>query len=535
VALDVERGLVTVEAGIQWPELLAGLDRLQTGRDSRWGIVQKQTGADRLTLGGALACNAHGRGLTLPPIIGQVEAFDLVDGSGNLRHCSRTEHPELFRLAIGGYGLFGVVARVQLRLRPRVKVRRVVRLVRTEQVIDLLEERIRDGYEYGDFQFMTDERAGDDFLGLGICACYQPVPDATLMTVRPIGFSAADWARLATLAHTDKRRAFDEYATRYLETCGQIYWSDAQMSSPYADDYHAEIDRACGATVAGSEMIGEIFVARRELAAFMTNARRELRRPSRERDLRHRASDRTRRRVVPGVGEGPVCVRGVQPARGSHARRHRTGFRCVSRADRSRARTRRRVLSHVPPLGVARSGRARVPGNAPVPGAQAPPRSRRAVSKHMVPPLRGDVRTPMKDPSTFATALWIFTVLLVPACRRSARRRVARAGVAPPMAQWQSGLVRYPVLVFWQIVVLLLMTWTASDFARRTGFWMSPPAGMGTTAMILGGIYFAGMIVRYVVRMARRPDQRWFGGTIPIIFHSVVAAFLWTFGMYHAG
>ena len=276
VALDVERGLVTVEAGIQWPELLAGLDRLQTGRDSRWGIVQKQTGADRLTLGGALACNAHGRGLTLPPIIGQVEAFDLVDGSGNLRHCSRTEHPELFRLAIGGYGLFGVVARVQLRLRPRVKVRRVVRLVRTEQVIDLLEERIRDGYEYGDFQFMTDERAGDDFLGLGICACYQPVPDATLMTVRPIGFSAADWARLATLAHTDKRRAFDEYATRYLETCGQIYWSDAQMSSPYADDYHAEIDRACGATATGSEMIGEIFVARRELAAFMTNARREL-------------------------------------------------------------------------------------------------------------------------------------------------------------------------------------------------------------------------------------------------------------------
>src|SRR6187397_2939263 len=26
VTLDVERGLVTVEAGIQWPELLAGLD-----------------------------------------------------------------------------------------------------------------------------------------------------------------------------------------------------------------------------------------------------------------------------------------------------------------------------------------------------------------------------------------------------------------------------------------------------------------------------------------------------------------------------
>src|SRR6266568_5825498 len=28
---------------------------------------------DRLCLGGALSCNAHGRGLTLPPIVGQVD------------------------------------------------------------------------------------------------------------------------------------------------------------------------------------------------------------------------------------------------------------------------------------------------------------------------------------------------------------------------------------------------------------------------------------------------------------------------------
>jgi hypothetical protein len=41
------------------------------------------------------------------------------------------------------------------------------------------------------------------------------------------------------------------------------------------------------------------------------------------------------------------------------------------------------------------------------------------------------------------------------------------------------------------------------------------------------------MIVRYVIRMTRRPDQRWLGGTIPIVFHCVVAAFQWTFGTFH--
>jgi uncharacterized protein len=46
-------------------------------------------------------------------------------------------------------------------------------------------------------------------------------------------------------------------------------------------------------------------------------------------------------------------------------------------------------------------------------------------------------------------------------------------------------------------------------------------------------VYAGAMVVRYVVRMARQPHQRWLGGTIPIIFHTVVAAFQWTFGMYH--
>jgi hypothetical protein len=42
------------------------------------------------------------------------------------------------------------------------------------------------------------------------------------------------------------------------------------------------------------------------------------------------------------------------------------------------------------------------------------------------------------------------------------------------------------------------------------------------------------MAVRYVVRMGRQPDQRWFGGTIPIVFHWVLASFLFVLGSFHA-
>ena len=84
LAFDRGRGVVEVDAGICWPELVAWLAGAQEGEWPQWGIRQKQTGADRLSLGGALAANAHGRGLAYKPFIDDIESFHLVDASGEL-------------------------------------------------------------------------------------------------------------------------------------------------------------------------------------------------------------------------------------------------------------------------------------------------------------------------------------------------------------------------------------------------------------------------------------------------------------------
>lgn len=133
--LDRERGIINVEAGIQWPELIAGYLQLQNENNQAWGIAQKQTGADRFTLAGTMAANAHGRGLTMKPFISDVESFVLVDASGAARTCSRTENAELFRLVHGGYGLFGIITSVRLRLVPRRKLQRVVEIITTDDLI----------------------------------------------------------------------------------------------------------------------------------------------------------------------------------------------------------------------------------------------------------------------------------------------------------------------------------------------------------------------------------------------------------------
>ncbi len=126
--LDRKNGILEVEAGIEWPELIDGYLNLQNGDGPTWGIAQKQTGADRFTMAGTIAANAHGRGLKLKPFVSDVESFVLVDATGTAKRCSRRENLELFQLVHGGYGLFGVVTSVQLRLAPRKKVERVVEI-----------------------------------------------------------------------------------------------------------------------------------------------------------------------------------------------------------------------------------------------------------------------------------------------------------------------------------------------------------------------------------------------------------------------
>jgi FAD/FMN-containing dehydrogenase len=275
IDFDRQRGVIHVQAGITWPDLIRQYVVAQRDGESAWGIKQKQTGADRLTLGGAVSANIHGRGLAYAPFVSDIEALEVILADGSVVHCDREMHADLFRHVVGGYGLFGVVASVQLRLVPRQKVERVVELCDVDEIGEAFEERIRTGYLYGDFQFST---AADDlgFLSSGVFSCYRPVDPRTVVPEGQIRLSPADWRRLIYLAHHNKRRAFHEFTDFYLRSSGQIYWSDTHQLSVYLDDYHGGLDRACEAPVPGSEMITELYVPRTRLAAFMSDVRRDF-------------------------------------------------------------------------------------------------------------------------------------------------------------------------------------------------------------------------------------------------------------------
>ena len=275
-SLDRAGGIIDVDAGIMWPALVDYLLKAQEGRPRQWGIAQKQTGADRLTVGGALAANVHGRGLKMKPIVADVESFVLIDARGNARTCSRSENTDLFRLAIGGYGLFGPIASVKLRLVPREKIQRIVEVRLVDDLPKAFEQRIADGFTFGDFQFAVDEKS-DDFLRKGVFACYRPVDPSTPVPAGQRELADEDWHALLLLAHNDKKTAFDQYSKHYLSTSKQVYWSDTHQMSTYLDDYHVRLDQQLGVKDRATEMITEIYVPRPALPAFMAEVAERFR------------------------------------------------------------------------------------------------------------------------------------------------------------------------------------------------------------------------------------------------------------------
>ncbi len=273
---DRGRALLEVEAGISWPDVIRGYLALQRGPGATFGIRQKQTGADRLTVGGAVSANIHGRGLKAQPFVADIEALEVVTPKGEVVRCSRDEHSNLFRHVVGGYGLFGVVTAATLRLVPRVKVERCVARLEIDGLVEAFDERIAAGHLYGDFQFATAPES-PEFLRTGVLSSYRPAADDRPIPDDQHRLSQHDWSRLLTLAHNDKRSAFRAFTEFYLATHGQLYWSDTHQLNLYLEDYHGALDHRLGAAVRGSEMITELYVPRSRLLSFMNDVRRDFR------------------------------------------------------------------------------------------------------------------------------------------------------------------------------------------------------------------------------------------------------------------
>lgn len=256
-----------VEAGITWPTVI---DYLQHNLN-KWSIIQKQTGADDLTLGGAVSSNIHGRGLTFKPFIHDIESITIINSSGQELVLDRKQNYELFRLVVGGYGLFGIITRVKIKLMPSTRIERYVDIIHIKDLYSKFKSRISEGFLYGDFQFSTDSTS-ENFLKEGVFSSYFPTLNSKSDSENFRRLSADDWDGLFLLGHIDKAKAYNIYTNFYLSTNHQVYDSSLFQLGYYPKNYHERIDQKIGSRIKSSEMITEIYIPGNSVEEYMTEA-----------------------------------------------------------------------------------------------------------------------------------------------------------------------------------------------------------------------------------------------------------------------
>jgi hypothetical protein len=136
---------------------------------------------------------------------------------------------------------------------------------------------------------------------------------------------------------------------------------------------------------------------------------------------------------------------------------------------------------------------------------------------------------------TYALPALLWTLLTLFALRVIGQFAVVLglAPFLPPMDQWQSGVMPYPMLLASQGAILAVLTAVCVQFSRGRGYFVRPRRWLATPLWVVGWIYASSMLVRYAVSMAIRPDMRWTGDLIPVVFHFVLASFLLSVAHHH--
>lgn len=135
IAVDIPQQEITVQAGMTWRELQILI--------APHGLaVRAMQSYHDFSIGGSLSVNVHGQDIHDAPLIKTVKAFKLLIADGSIINVTRTEHPELFSLALGGYGLLGIITEVTLRLTLDTILQRNLAIVQTEELAHYVQDNI---------------------------------------------------------------------------------------------------------------------------------------------------------------------------------------------------------------------------------------------------------------------------------------------------------------------------------------------------------------------------------------------------------
>lgn len=109
MSLNTSENILHVYSGARWSDVISYLDPLG------YSVSVMQSNHD-FSIGGSLEVNCHGWQSKSAPIASSVDSFRILLSNGEIRTSSREQNSELFAHALGGYGLFGILLDVKLKV-----------------------------------------------------------------------------------------------------------------------------------------------------------------------------------------------------------------------------------------------------------------------------------------------------------------------------------------------------------------------------------------------------------------------------------
>lgn len=111
ISFDKQNGILECEAGILLSEVLTVI--VPQGY-----FLPVTPGTKLITVGGAIAADIHGKNHHKEGCFGHyVHSFKLIDNTGTIKECSRTQNHELFKQTVGGMGLTGIIVSARFSLK----------------------------------------------------------------------------------------------------------------------------------------------------------------------------------------------------------------------------------------------------------------------------------------------------------------------------------------------------------------------------------------------------------------------------------
>ena len=277
IILDPVRRTVTVGAGATWHDI-------QNAIHPRFAVKAMQS-TDIFTVGGSISVNAHGMDHRAGALMGSIRSLRIMLADGRVVTASREEEPELLGLAVGGYGLFGVILSAELDVVPNDIYASERRLI-----------------GYRDFPATFARIAADPEIGLTYAhlstAPGSLLEEALVYSYRRVDDSGIERPPLGEVAATRSRRLFVNLAKRGRWLASLKWWAEKHLEHRFEtctvtraqamgdgeaclvtrnDPMHDSVAYLRNNLPAETDILHEYFVPRAAIVPFIDDLRRVFR------------------------------------------------------------------------------------------------------------------------------------------------------------------------------------------------------------------------------------------------------------------